>query len=71
LCRHKTNEYMKYSELERKLKQAGCYEIRAGSNHPLWYSPVTGKIFPTGHHKSKEVMPGTLKNIQELSGVNI
>jgi predicted RNA binding protein YcfA (HicA-like mRNA interferase family) len=60
---------MKYSELERKLSKAGCYELRNGGNHPIWFSPLTGKTFPTGHHKSEEVKSKTLKNIIELSGV--
>ncbi|MDR0833269.1 MAG: type II toxin-antitoxin system HicA family toxin [Candidatus Symbiothrix sp.] len=60
---------MKYSELERKLVKAGCYEVRAGGRHPIWFSPITGKTFPTGHHKSEEVRPGTLKDIIESSGI--
>lgn len=61
---------MKYNELERKLADAGCYNI--GSNaHPVWFSPITGKKFTTGHHKSKEVAIGTLKNIKKLSGVDL
>jgi len=61
---------MKYSELERKLRKAGCYQI--GSNrHPFWYSPITGVRFTTGHHKTEEVRPGTLKSIIEQSGVKL
>jgi predicted RNase H-like HicB family nuclease len=37
---------MKYSELEKLLSEAGCRPIRKGGNHPIWKSPVTGKIFP-------------------------
>ena len=46
---------MKYSEVERKLKKAGCYYVRDGRKHPIWYSPITGKEFQTSHHKSEEV----------------
>jgi len=60
---------MKYSELERKLKKEGCYWIRDGKKHPWWFSPITGKEFQTGHHKSEEVKIGTLKQISEDSGV--
>ena len=60
---------MKYNELERKLSKEGCFLFREGGNHPLWFSPITRKTFPTSKHKSKEVRPGTLKNIERLSGV--
>jgi mRNA interferase HicA len=60
---------MKYSELERKLKKEGCHWIRNGKKHPWWFSPITGKEFQTGHHKSEEVKFGTLKQISEESGV--
>lgn len=62
---------MKYNELHRKLRKAGCYptgeEIKG---HPEWYSPITDQYFPTSHHSSKEVAIGTLKNIKKASGVN-
>ena len=46
---------MKYSELHKKLKEAGCYIIRQGGNHPIWYSPLTEKEFATSRHESQEV----------------
>ncbi|MBR4135233.1 MAG: type II toxin-antitoxin system HicA family toxin [Bacteroidales bacterium] len=59
---------MKYSELEKILKKAGCYLV--GSNaHPIWYSPITGKRFQTGHHKSEEVKKGTLDKIMKIAGI--
>jgi len=45
---------MKYSEVERKLKKAGCYQDGEMGGHPLWYSPLTGKLFKMSHHKSQE-----------------
>ncbi len=62
---------MKYSELHKKLKKAGCYIKRQGSRHPIWYSPITGNTFPTSRHESQEVAKGTLKDIKEKSGVNL
>ena len=62
---------MKYSELERKLKKAGCYEDGEINGHPGWYSPKTGKHFKMSHHKSQEVTPGTLKSICKDSGVKL
>lgn len=61
---------MKYSEIERKLRKAGCYLIRNG-DHPLWYSPTTGKVFPLSHHKLEEAKFGTLKSISKMSGVKL
>jgi len=60
---------MKYSELERKLKKAGCYFVRDGKKHPIWYSPATDKEFQTSHHKSEEVKFGTLQSILRDSGL--
>ncbi|MBJ2197590.1 MAG: type II toxin-antitoxin system HicA family toxin, partial [Muribaculaceae bacterium] len=46
---------MKYSELEAELKAAGCFVVRKGGNHRIWFSPITEKKFPLGHHGAKEV----------------
>lgn len=61
---------MKYHELERKLRQIGCYYTgKDMSGHPLWYSPKTGKKFKMSHHRSEEVAAGTLKAIKEDAGL--
>lgn len=63
---------MKYSELEKRLKKAGCYQVRNSNNgHPIWFSPITKLEFRTSHHKSEEVKIGTLKAISKASGVKI
>lgn len=57
-------------DLERKLKAAGCYYVRPGGNHEIWYSPITGKNFPVSHggiKKSKIV----LNRIEKQSGVTL
>ena len=47
---------MKYSELEKILREAGCYDTEKQANgHPVWYSPITDKKFRLSNHKSKEV----------------
>ncbi|MBO7651883.1 MAG: type II toxin-antitoxin system HicA family toxin [Bacteroidales bacterium] len=61
---------MKYSELEKKLRKAGCYPIGNG-DHPIWFSPITGKTFKTGHHKSEDVKTGTLNKILKTAGVKL
>jgi len=62
---------MKYSEIERKLKKAGCYESGTMGGHPLWYSPITNKHVKLSHHKSEEVAFGTLKGISKDTGVKL
>lgn len=60
---------MKYSELERILKKAGCTVYREGANHTMWYSPITGNKFPVGRHTKEEVPIGTLRNILKSAGL--
>lgn len=61
---------MKYNELHKRLKKAGCYPTgKSIAGHPEWYSPITGKYFPTSNHGSKEVAPGTLRNIIRDAGI--
>lgn len=60
---------MKYSELEKILKKAGCTIYREGANHTQWYSPITGNIFPVGRHKNQDVKSGTLRAILKQAGI--
>ena len=61
---------MKYNKLHRMLKKAGCYMTGNDiAGHPEWYSPKTGKYFPTSHHGSHEIAPKTLKNILRDAGL--
>ena len=60
---------MKYSELERELRDAGCRIHHEGKRHTMWYSPITGEIFPVGRHKNEDVKPGTLKSIRKAAGL--
>ena len=62
---------MKYSELERKLKQFDCKWFRNGKRHQIWHSPITGKYFEMSYHQSQEVKPGTLKSILTSAGVKL
>ena len=50
---------MTYGEIKRQLKKIGCYLVREGKRHELWYSPVTGETFPVGRHNTEEVKNGT------------
>lgn len=60
---------MTYSELKRQLKKSGCYLLREGGNHEIWYSPITNKQFPVGRHNTEEVRRGTLQTIKEQAGL--
>ncbi|WP_042010162.1 type II toxin-antitoxin system HicA family toxin [Capnocytophaga canis] len=61
---------MKYSELEKKLKELGCYDTGEQMNgHPVWYSPITERKFKMSNHKSQEVKKGTLSGIKKQSGL--
>ena len=63
-------EIMKYRELEKLLKKAGCYNTgELLNNHPKWYSPITGKFFKMSHHGSEEVMNGTYHSILKDAGL--
>lgn len=61
---------MKYNELHRKLRKAGCLPTGASrGGHPEWYSPLTGKYFTTSHHEGQEVKSGTLRSILRDAGI--
>jgi hypothetical protein len=62
---------MKYSEIERKVKNAGCYCIDESGKHPEWFSPLTELTFYLSHHKSAEAKIGTKQHISKLSGVRL
>jgi len=61
---------MKYSELERLLRKAGCYDTgESESGHPLWVNPKTKERFPLSNHHSQEVASGTLRSILRAAGI--
>ncbi|MCM1054088.1 MAG: type II toxin-antitoxin system HicA family toxin [Bacteroides sp.] len=60
---------MTYSELKKLLKKNGCYFLREGGNHDIWYSPITNSQFPVGRHDSQEVRRGTFQAIKKQSGI--
>lgn len=60
---------MKTSELLKLLKDAGCYKIRNGANHDVWFSPQTNRQFTVPRHGAKEVKTGTAQNIIKVAGI--
>lgn len=61
---------MTYGELKRRLRKIGCSLDHEGSNHEIWYSPITGRRFPVGRHNTEEVPNGTLNKIKKDAGLN-
>lgn len=60
---------MKINELQRLLKQYGCYLVAHGKRHDRWYSPLSGSKFSVPRHESKEVPTGTLGTILKQAGI--
>ncbi len=59
---------MKNAELRKLLKKSKCSLIRHGSNHDIWYSPITGQQFAVPRHKD-EIKTGTAKSILRSAGI--
>lgn len=62
---------MKYAEIHRKLRKAGCFIVRNGKKHPIWKSPITDQLFETSYHEAEEAKAGTKKDIETRSGVKL
>lgn len=61
---------MRYNELTKRLRKAGCYVTRHGARHDLWFSPITGVEKAVPRHSTQEVKKGTLRTIEkELLGL--
>ena len=61
---------MKISELKKKLKTYGCFQIGEGKKHE-WWSPTSGRNFQVPRHMTAEVRKELLKYIKELSGIKL
>lgn len=59
---------MKNSEIVKILKKNDCSLIRHGSNHDIWFSPITNKQFAVPRHKD-EIKTGTAKSILREAGI--
>ena len=62
---------MKFSELKKILKKNGCYFVKEGKNHEIWYSPTTNKEFTVGRHNTEDVKKGTLSGILKQAGIKL
>ena len=63
-------EPMTYSELKKILKKNGCYPVKEGASHEIWFSSNTGKKFTVGRHNTQEIPTGTLKSIMKSAGID-
>ena len=62
---------MKTSELIRLLRKYGCYLVKHGSNHDIWYSPLSKTTFVVDRHLSKEIKKGTVSGILNQAGIEL
>lgn len=60
---------MKTSEIKKLLAKAGCYKLRDGKRHEIWFSPITGNNVIVGRHDTKDVPVGTADNILKAAGL--
>ncbi len=61
---------MKYGKLLAELSAKGCYRVRQGGNHEVWYSPITDKKFPLPRHGTAKEVPMPLeKKIRSQAGI--
>ncbi|MFA0815986.1 MAG: type II toxin-antitoxin system HicA family toxin [Anaerofustis sp.] len=59
---------MRTKELLRLLNKNGITLVRHGSNHDVYYSPITEKTFPVPRH-TNEIKTATLKSILRSAGL--
>lgn len=55
--------------MAKLMQKAGCYKVREGGNHEIWYSPVTNREFPFPRHYNQELGTGIENKIRKDSGL--
>ncbi len=60
---------MKYNDFYAEITAAGCYVVRHGAEHDIWFSPKTGNKFSLPRHGSKEVPKGLERKARKVLGV--
>lgn len=61
---------MKPRKILEKLKEAGWKEAKGG-RHAIAAESPTGYVVPISNHPSKDLPVGTLKRIEQLTGVKL
>lgn len=60
---------MKTKQFCLEAQACGCYVKRHGSNHDIWYSPITGKTFAIPRHGSQQLAKGLERKAREVLGL--
>lgn len=55
---------MKTKQFVKELKAAGCYLVRHGSEHDVWFSPITGEKVAIPRHGSQELGKGLERRLR-------
>lgn len=66
-----TGDDMKISELLRILKKNSCTIVRNGSNHDIYYSPISKQKFAVPRHQEDDIGKRLLNKIQKQSGIRL
>lgn len=59
-------KFMKYNQLYKELRKAGCLLTQHGAEHDEWSNPSTGAKIRIPRHGSHEVKTGLLKKIYKV-----
>mgnify|MGYP003457306108 FL=1 len=57
---------MKYNQFYAELSAEGCFVLRNGANHDIWFSPLTGSKFPLPRHGNHEVPLGLERKARKV-----
>lgn len=49
---------MKVNQFVALMKRNGCFLLRHGGRHDVWFSPKTNQSFSVPRHSSKELLKG-------------
>ena len=60
---------MKYKQFKAELSAKGCYIVRHGAEHDIWFSPITNTKTAIPRHGGKEVSKGLESKIRKALGI--
>lgn len=60
---------MKTMDFCNELKSNGCFVVRQGAKHEIWYSPKTGAKYPIPRHQSQELSKRIEREARRLFGL--
>ncbi len=62
---------MRFKDVERALKAAGFAHIRTNGSHFIYYNAKNRRKATVPNHGPSDIAIGTLKKIEETSGVTL